>query len=277
MTDWDYDYSIGGTALLDFTTDIRIPEEKRARKRGRNRIIAWQQGERSTQPKLYRALDFELQMLLAYTDAAGDVTHVDGAPGHVYENYLDLKRLLSGDQLNGSLVTLRRTMPHAGDVDIDFEVLQDIRPDSSTRFRMVAFCTAPFPFWRSATQTVKTEVGKTATTETIEVIVGGNEPIPNAVIIFAPNTQPVSNLRIAHTPSGRFLQYSGIIDAGDTVTFDVGARTATHSVTGSVDPALLKGFADWFVLPIGTFDLDLTCDAGTLDYDVTVSYFDLWS
>lgn len=277
MPHWDYDYKIGATALLDFTTDVRIPNETRARLRGRNRIIAWKQGERSTQPKLYRALDFELQMLLAYTDSAGDVTHADGEAGHVYENYLELKRLISGDQLNGSLVTLRRTMPHAGDVDIDFEVLNEIKPDGSTRFRMVAFCTASFPFWRSAIQTVETETGKTTTTETIEVIVGGNIPIPNAVIIFAPNTQPVSNLRITHTPSGRFLQYSGTIDAGDTVTFDVGARTVVHSVTGAVDPALLKGFADWFVLPIGTFDLDLTCDAGTLDYDVTVSYFDLWS
>ena len=168
-------------------------------------------------------------------------------------------------------------MPHAGDVDIDFEVLDEIRPDGSTRFRMVALCRAPFPFWQNATQTVETETGKTTTTETIEVIVGGNTPVPNPVVIFAPDTQDVSNLRITHTPSGRFIQYSGIIAAGDTVTFDVGARTATHSVTGKVDAAQLKGFADWFVLPLGTYNLDLTCDSGTLDYDVTVSYYNLWS
>jgi hypothetical protein len=283
MADWDYDYLVAPlgstptTALLDYATDVRIPEEKRARKRGRNRTIAWQQGERSTQPKLYRALDFELQILLAYTNSAGIVTHTDGAPGHVYENYLEIKRLLSGDILNGSQVTLRRTLPHAGIVDIDFEVLDEIRPDSGTRFRMVAFCRAAFPFMRSATQTVETETGKTTTTETIEVIVGGNEEIPNAVIVFAPDTQDVSNLRITHTPSGRFLQYSGIITAGDTVTIDVGARTAVHSVDGNVDAALLKAHADWLILPVGTYDLDLTCDAGTLDYDVTVSYYDLWS
>lgn len=277
MVEWDYAYSIGGTALLDYATDVRIPDELRARKRGRNRVIAWKQGERSTQPKLYRALRFQLQMLLAYTDSAGVVTHVDGAAGHVYENYLELKRLISGDQLAGSLVTLRRTMPHAGDVDIDFEVLQDIQPEGATRFRMVAFCEAPFPFWRDATLTVELETAKTGTVETLEVIVGGNEPVPDAVIVFAPDTQPVSNLRITHTPSGRFLQYSGTIAAGDTVTIDVGARTAVHSVTGAVDAALLKSHADWLVLPIGTFDLDLTCDAGTLDYDVTVSYYDLWS
>lgn len=277
MADWDYDYKIGATALLDYATSVRIPDEKRARLRGRNREIPWQQGERSTQPKLYRALSFELQFLLRYTDPTGTIIHVDGAPGHVYENYSEIKRLISGDQLNGSLVTLRRTMPHSGDVDIDFEVLDEIRPDTSTRFRMVAFCQAPFPFWREAIQTVETETGKTSTTETIEVVVGGNVPIPNAVVIFAPNTQPVSNLRITHTPSGRFLQFSGIIDAGDTVTFDVGARTAIHSVDGAVDAAQLKSHADWLVLPLGTSDLDLTCDAGTLDYDVTVSYFNLWS
>jgi hypothetical protein len=276
MADWDYAYKIGATALLDYATDIRIPNEKRARRRGRNREIVWKQGERSTQPKLYRALDFELQMLLAYTDSAGAITHTDGAPGHVYENYLELKRLLSGDQINGSLITLRRTMPHAGIVDIDFEVLDEIRP-GDTRFRMVAFCRAPFPYWQAGTQTVETEVGKTTTTETIEVVVGGNEGIPNAVIIFAPDTQDVSNLRITHTPSGRFLQYSGIITAGDTVTFDVGERTVVHSVDGAVDAALLKSHADWLVLPVGTYNLDLTCDAGTLDYDVTVSYYDLWS
>ncbi len=277
MADWDYAYKIGATALLDYATDVRIPQEKRARLRGRNREIPWKQGERSTQPKLFRALDFELQFLMRYTNSAGIVTHGDGAPGHVYENYSEVKRLMSGDQLNGSLVTLRRTMPHAGDVDIDFEVLDEIRPDSSTRFRMVCFCRAPFPFWQSATQTIETETNKTTTTETIEVVVGGNTPIPNAVITFAPNTQDVSNLRITHTPSGRFLQYSGIITAGDTVVFDVGARTAVHSVDGAVDAAHAKGFADWMVLPLGTYDLDLTCDSGTLDYDVTVSYYDLWS
>lgn len=277
MADWDYAYKIGSTALADYATSVRIPDEKRARLRGRNRTIIWKQGERSTQPKLYRALDFELQFLLRYTDPSGAITHGDGAPGHVYENYSEIKRLISGDQLNGSLVTLRRTLPHAGDVDIDFEVLDEIRPDSATRFRMIAFCRAPFPFWRAATQTIETETGKTTTTETIEVVVGGNTPVPDAVVVFAPNTQSVSNLRITHAASGRFLQYSGIIAAGDTVTFDIGARTAVHSADGPVDAAQLKGFADWFVLPLGTYNLDLTCDAGTLDYDVTVSYYDLES
>jgi len=276
MSEWDYDYEIGGIPILNYGTSVRIPEEIRARKRGTNAVIPWQHGERSTQPKLYFPLDFPVEILLRYTNAAGAVVHADGAPGHVYENYLALKRLFSGDQISGSLVTLARTLPHAGDVEIDVEVIDEVRPSSDARFRVVFLCRAPFPFWRAAVPSSFTDTYTTAS-DTLAVVVGGNEPVPNAVITIEAGAQPVTNARVTHTPTGRFLQYSATLDAGESVVIDVGARTIVHSVDGPVDAALLKGYADWFVLPIGSYNLAVTATAGTLDFDVTVAFSNLWS
>lgn len=276
MPDWDYAYEIQGIPILDYGTSVRIPEEIRARKRGTNLVVPWKHGERSTQPKLYQPLDFPVEILLRYTDPAGAITHPDGAPGHVYENYLELKRLFSGNQIDGSLVTLARTLPHAGPVEIDVEVLDEVRPSSNARFAAIFLCRAPFPFWRAATPSSFTDTYTTAS-DTLAVVVGGNEPVPNPVVTIAADTQPVTNPRVTHTPTGRFLQYSATLDAGDEVVIDVGARSIVHSVDGPVDAALLKGYADWLVLPIGSYNLAVTATAGTLDFDVTVEFSDLWS
>ena len=265
---WDYQWAIDGTTLTTYCTNVRLLAEKRAGLRGRDFEIPWRQGSRHTTGKYYQPVVLPLEFDLRYTNAAGAVTHTDGGPGHVFENMQAVKALMGSGQFE-----LQRTAPDQGAVEIDVEVIDEI-VQTVPRFRYVALCSAVFPFWReqTATTTAQTFTGDTS----MVVTQGGNVPSHNAVIAIFADGQPVTNVALENSTTGQTITYGGTIDAGDTVTIDVGAGTVVHDADGNVDAVLSVDHAEWMRLNVGANTINVTSDAGTRDFDVTFTHPDLW-
>lgn len=266
----NYSYAVDGTSLVENDGPckrVAIEDERRADLRGHDRDIAWQEGQYHTANKRRTGVDLPLVMGLRDRNSDNTVTHEDGNEGHRQENIQRVKALFVPGQH-----VLTRHAPHVGDQAIDVEVIPGIG-GYLDKGVYLAVCHAAFPFWRetpaqSFSDTFNTE------SETLEITVAGDVPIPNATITFEANAQPVTNPRV-ELSTGRFVQYTDTIAAGESVEIDVRNCTATHSTDGTVDRALSRGFADTLVLPRGTYNVDVTCDAGTLDYDVTIEFWNL--
>jgi len=265
---FNYAYAIDGTSLSTYASSVRILAEKRASTRGRDFELPWRQGARHTVDKYYRPVTLPLEFDLRYTNGSGVVTHGDGAGGHVYENMQKLKTLMQSGQF-----TLSRTAPHMGAQSIDVEVVDEIMP-TSPRFRYVALITAVFPFWyeTTATTTAQTFTGDTS----MAVTQGGEAPHHAFTIDILADTQPVTNVAIENATTGQTITYGATIDAGDTVTVDIGAGTVVHDSDGNVDAALSVTHAEWMRLNVGSNTINVTSDSGTRDFDVTFTHADLW-
>ncbi len=221
---WDYDYEAGppGGGLTDLDTycyDIRIRNESVTGYRGRNPKVAYTHGEHSSPRKFHPAANVLLETWLRYTDSAGAVTHPDGRPGHVYENFDFVKKLLTGDQ--GSLARLQRTAPEHGTVHMDVELLGPGRPTQADH--IIGWpLHAPYPFW----------IGVAASQQTPTTITNnGSAPVGDAIIdVTGTTTAP----RLTHDDTGDFIEIAGALPAGG-VKIDVGGRTAVR----------ISGGADW--------------------------------
>lgn len=115
---WDYDYRVGGTSLSDYCKVITIPDESADGLIGDNLHIPGTDGERVMDKTLAPSV-FPLRTILRYTDPSGAITHTDGAPGHVYENLSELKKIF---RKQGPILLLR-DMPHAGTVVGEVELM----------------------------------------------------------------------------------------------------------------------------------------------------------
>ena len=221
---WLYAYKAGPpggglTALLDIAYDIRIVSEPTSGFRGRNPKIAYQHGEGSSPRKFHPAANVLLETWLRYTDSAGAVTRTDGRPGHVFENYGSMKKLLTGAQ--ESLVRLERTNPEDGVVHLDFELMADGRPTQAQH--IIGWpLRSPHAFW----------VGVAASQQTPTTITNlGTAPVGDAVVaVTGTTTAP----RLTNSGTGDYIEIAGVLPAGG-VTVDIGARTAVR----------ISGGADW--------------------------------
>ena len=221
---WLYAYKAGPpggalTALLDFAYDVRIVSEPTSGFRGRNPQVAYQHGEFSSPRKFHPAANVLLETWLRYTDSAGAVTHTDGRPGHVVENYGSMKKLLTGAQ--ASLVRLERTNPEDGVVHLDFELVAEGRPTQAQH--IIGWpLRSPHAFW----------VGVAASQQTPTTITNlGSAPVGDAIIdVTGTTTAP----RLTHDDTGDFIEIAGALPAGG-VQVDVGAGTAVR----------ISGGADW--------------------------------
>ena len=265
---WTYSYAIDGTSLATYASSVRLLSEKRAALRGRDFELPWRQGARHTVDKYYRSVTMPLEFDLRYTNGSGVVTHADGAAGHVYENMQELKALMQSGQF-----VLSRTAPHMGAQKLDIEVTDEIIP-TFPRFRYVALVTAVFPFWAAstATTTAQTFTGDTS----MAVVQGGEVPHHAFTIDIFADGQPVTNVALENSTTGQTITYGATIDAGDTVTVDIGGGTVVHDSDGNVDAALSVTHAEWMRLNVGSNTINVTSDSGTRDFDVTFTHADLW-
>ena len=206
-SDADYNYQIGpkGGALvplLNYCERIRLLAEVSSGLQGENVQISYTHGAKAVPHKFSQQLQIALELTLRFTNAAGAITHVDGASGHVYENLVEVKKLLYGYQ---DLVTLRRTLPHIGEVEIDCEVLG---PESiaDVQWRYIFNLNAPKPFWRETTQLNPSGSA---------IAIGGNAPVDDAIVTMGTGT-------LTHVESG-----AQIINTGGTAIIDTATGQAT--------------------------------------------------
>lgn len=222
--DSDYAYAAGWkgealTPLLDICERIRVLAEVSGGKSGSNVQTSYTHGEKAIPNKYSNGLIIELECTARFTDSAGLVTHVDGESGHVYENVAQLKEIFYG---GFDLVTLQRTLPHIGTVDIDVE---NMTPESITslQWQFLFHLYAPKPFWQ----------GPTTVVAGAAVAIGGNAPVDDAIVTLGTGTT-------THTESGAIITNTGASCDIDMATGKamIGATDVSDQVSFS-DPAYL--------------------------------------
>lgn len=107
-------------SLSDYCTAITVTDESGGGLIGTNLHIPGTDGERIMDKTLATTV-LPLKTVLRYTNAGGTITHGDGAPGHIYENLSELKKIF---RKQGPILLLR-DMPHAGTVVGEVELMGD--------------------------------------------------------------------------------------------------------------------------------------------------------
>lgn len=219
-TDYTWQAGAYGEALVDlddYCTAIRIVGDGGSGgKRGGNIPVPWLHGARAVGHKFAAESTVGLEVVLRYTNAAGAITHTDGAAGHAFENLAALKRIFYGRQ---GLSTLRRIAPDHGTVDLECEVLQPVMI-SQARHVFLFPLNCPKPYWRAAEQ---------SSNPAVSCIVGGDAEIDDAEVVFASGTGPI----LTHTDSGATIQIEGAVPGGGVRVY-VGEGRAAR-VTGGAD------------------------------------------
>lgn len=224
-TDTQYNYRAAGVSLLDYCEKVRVIIEAMPARRGTNFQIPGLEGEYSFPNKLHEPMNVAVECTLKYTDDVGAITHPDGAPGHVYENLAEIKRLFSG---GGGLAQLQRNLPHQGETILDFEVLSE-PVLGQNHFQYVFLCHAPKVFWRNATLN-----SYTSGTGTINL--GGNAPVHDAILTFTGDGS-------IETDDG--LSGVEIVGSSGTVVVDCGTRAVTQG--GNPAPGLVRPLTNRFL------------------------------
>src|SRR5688500_13824048 len=90
----------GGTllTLTDYCTSVRVIDEGGVGKRGGDVAVQYLHGEHAIGHKFATPRLIALEVVLRFTSSAGTITHTDGAPGHVFENLSEVKRLFRGQR-----------------------------------------------------------------------------------------------------------------------------------------------------------------------------------
>ena len=262
MAGWAFDWQAGPAGSLedlsDYCVKVRMREQS-VGKRGRNPVVQYRAGEYSTPRKFTRPQNLLLETVVRYTNAAGAVTHGDGAAGHFYENLGHLKRIFGGTQ--GALTRLQKTAPDQSDVYLDVEQLGDAMPTETSRIFSWPL-QAPYPYWIGAAD----DANATPTWT-----VGGDAPVGDAVIDF---TGTASGAKVTHSASGAYVQIEGALPAGG-VSVDIGAGTCLRISGGADWSSNLATNKTWLmILDPGANTVAVTQDSGTPT--VTADWYTQW-
>lgn len=222
---------LGGTLLplLDYCKSARILDEGGPDIRGGDVSVQYLHGEHPVAHKFAAPAVIELEVVLRHTSAAGTITHADGAEGHVFENFGDVKRLLRGQS---GLATLERTAPDQGTVQIDVGYRKPT--PTQNRFTYMFPLVAARSFWRSTTLN---------SVSSSPLTVGGDEPVDDATVDFsAAASSPV----FTHTFSGATITYTGTVPAGGVRVFTETGQAI--NITGGADCSNLVSFNKGYIL-----------------------------
>ena len=264
--------AVGGpyVDLLDYCDNVRIPSEMDSPKRSSNRDIPYRDGEFSDALKFRRAGTFLLDCMVSYTDAAGAVTHADGAAGHVQENLQALKRLLGG---NGVPLLIRRTAPHIGAVEAICENLGGVRA-AGPRMRFVFPMRLLDGTWREQSLTSDTQTDIVAFPHAYNIVTDGDYPIGDAKITFtckANGTAPTLEV----TSTGDKISVAGSFVTNDIIIIDLG-RTRVFTLNGSNYTTVSSNRAWWMRLPDSTAALGMTLGASSGTWDCKIEWRSRW-
>ena len=272
---WTYAYQAGPEAgpfvnLLDYCDNVRIPSEGDAPKRGSNFDVPYRDGEYSQTVKYRRAGSFLLDCMVSYTDSLNLITHVDGAPGHVYENLQALKALLGG---NGQPLFIRRIAPHMGAVEAVCEYMGGIRA-SGPRMRYVFPMRMLDAAWREQALQTDTQPSIAAFPFAYNIATGGNFDIGDARITFtcvADGAAP--SIEIPAT--GDKITVAGSFVAADVIVVELG-RTRIFTLNGSTYTSISSNKAWWMRLPSSTAVLGMSLDATSGTWTVQIDWRNKW-
>lgn len=254
---WQYDYSLNdsrgassGTLVEDLMTFLRIAPEKSSPKRGRNVTVPFRHGEIGSARKWQPGFAIPTEGHLRYTNSLGVVTHFNGGPGHVYENFHLWSQLVLGGQTQ---LWLGRDDPHAGLVEIPVEVL--IAPSTtSPRNRMFTQFQTRWPFWYEETPRLALSTSFT---------LGGTAPVADAILKVVGGT----DVKITHDQSGDYFQIEGATPAGG-ILIDCGERKATNVTGGaSAEWQVEKSVPHWMEFEPGSVTFTVA-GGGTVTVDL---------
>ena len=180
-------------------------------------------------------------------------------------------------------------------IDVYVKSSPTITQEKNSRFNMSLF--APYPYWRSVKQTVKTlgvvtklfrfpvnyaephKFGEVNTTGAVNCYNEGNAATAFIMKLKAP--VEVTNPVIANVHSGKELRINGTLIAGDLLTFyrEVGAvrleLTRDNVTTNVLD--MLDDTSELFQLEIGDNVLRGSADLNAASMQVTLLYYDAWA
>lgn len=216
---------LGGTLqpLLNYAISVRIEDEGGPDRRGGNVAVQYLHGEHAVAHQFDSPRLVLLECIFRYTSAAGTITHTDGAPGHVFENLSETKRLLRG-QLG--MATLERIAPDQGTVQIDVQYRAPT--PTQNRFTYAFPLVAPRSYWRSTTLN---------SVSSSPLTVGGDAEVDDAVVKFSAGAV---NPTFTHTASGATIAYTGTVPAGGVQVFT--ETLQANNMTGGADCSNLVTF-----------------------------------
>lgn len=273
---WDYAYQIGDeggsfTDIIDYCRTVRLLTEGFSGRRGRNPTIPYRDGEYSFPQKFLNAKPMLLETHLAYTDAAGAITHTNGSEGHVYENLYALKSLLGAGSNNRRY--LRREDPHAGSIETLVECLPTIEA-LDRRYIMTWILRQLDGMWREQALQSDTEASIAAFPHAYTIATGGNYAIADAKITFtcvADGNAPSLALDVA----GDTISVAGAFTAADVIVVDL-ARDRVITLNGDRYGAVSPNRAWYFRMPEDTAALGLTLDADSGTWTVLIEWRNKW-
>ena len=247
---------LGGTLqpLLNYAIAVRILDEGGPDKGGRNVSVQYLEGDHAVPHKFHGPALIPLECILRYTSSAGTVTHTDGAPGHVFENLSELKRLLRGQR---GMATLERIAPDQGTVQIDVEYRAPT--PTQNRFTYAFPLVAPRPFWRSTTLN---------SVSLSPLTVGGDAPVDDAIVKFSAGAV---NPTFTHTASGATITYTGTVPVGGVQVFTETGQA--NNMTGGADCSNLISYNKPYILEL---DPGVSNAYGITAGTVTVEWRDKW-
>jgi hypothetical protein len=273
-----YNYQVGDeggafTNLLDHATVVRILSEGMPGRRGSNPIIPYRDGAYSEPFKFLGAGTILLDVVLRYTNAAGVITHADGAAGHAYENLSALKDLLGWGGRSRRM--LRRDVPHQGAVETRIECVAGVE-SIEQRYRFTFALRMIDGVWRDQALTSDTQasIAFAAMPFAYTIATGGDYEITDPKITLtcvADGAAP----SIEQTAVNEKISVAGSFTAADVIVIDLD-RDRAITLNGTRYALVTPDRAWWMRLLPDTAALGMELDASSGTWTVLLEYRDKW-
>jgi len=207
---------------------MRVPE-----KRGTNLVVPGQHGELHIPGKRYGAAAVVLPMWVRGVTPDGRVPGLSDESARL-AFHANLRALVSLFTLDEQ-VTLTHRLTDGTKRVISGEVIATVEPEvrGSGRNTLGQFTVAlncPHPFWTEPDDTSATLTSHATVPTTLAGLVGADAPMEDLQVVIGPSTNP----RFEQAATGIWMQYGGVVGAGQTLTIDTSNDPQTgFSAVGS--------------------------------------------
>lgn len=248
---FDENFRAGPPTALETLTDFmefpRVTVERSADQRDIHFVLPHQPGVDEDVAEFADISKVEITGRVRHTDAAGAVTHAEGAEGHVAENASTLRRLFTTVR---EPHILRRDTAHPDTVDLKFRHdLITIERDQKVRIVLRGV----WPYWRSTT--LKSQA-LTAGTTVVPVL--GDSPIADAIFhMNGPGTVTYD----------RFNESFELLTGSGATTVNCRTRTIIVTAGGADNSEFFVPDHPWWMIlePSDTIEITSTV-AGTVEW-----------
>ena len=197
---------------------------------------------------------------------------VAGATRAAYQANLDA---LLAALARSSEQTLRRGMPDGTErqIEVQLHSALSVEPQSDKFGQMLVDLVATSPTWRDADPTLASASGVSSLPYNLAVTNPGSAADVQPVITITPTGGTLTNPRL--TVGSTWVQYTGSVTTGVTLTIDCSTWTATKGAS-NVAANISSAGVDWLRLEAGanTAVLSGSLSAGTIA--IGVSFYGRW-